>query len=119
MQNEGFTPRPDERVTLIVGSDRPAYLDYEDAVKLANLKFHLCSGHVRTSKDFQIQRLIMRPPKGMVVHHRDEDPFNNRKYNLEVVSNKVHGQRHNIKNKRFGFSKVGTKFKPSIGGQIQ
>lgn len=48
-------------------------------------------------KTFYVHRLIFGPlPKGVVVHHRDEDPENNERDNLQLLpSQRVHMRIHN------------------------
>lgn len=47
--------------------------------------------YAAAKKSILMHRLIMQPPKGMIVHHIDGNGLNNCRYNLEVVT-----QAHNI-----------------------
>jgi hypothetical protein len=45
------------------------------------------NGHVRT---IRLHRLVMNAQTGMDVHHKDCNPFNNRKSNLEEIPEELH-----------------------------
>lgn len=39
-----------------------------------------------------------KPPKGFMIHHIDDDVFNNMPENLELVGRKEHGAKHKVLN---------------------
>ena len=107
MRNKEFAS--DRPVRIDIGRERPAIVDFADAQKLAVLRWHQGSdGYAVCGKEdsFKMHRLIMRPAKGMVVHHRNKDKMDNQRCNLEIVSGNVHTQRHNIRNRRFGIQQI-------------
>jgi hypothetical protein len=118
MRNKEFASgRP---VRIDIGRERPAIVDLQDAQKLATLKWHqdgdgyaVCG----SGGGFAMHRVIMRPAKGMVVHHKNEDRMDNQRSNLEVVSGSIHTQRHKIRNDRFGMYKKKCKYESRCGDE--
>ena len=49
-----------------------------------------CGGNIT------MHRLLTVHPKGLVVHHIDENPLNNQKENLEVLTYSEHQLKHNL-----------------------
>jgi hypothetical protein len=105
MQNKRFAS--DRLVQIDVGREKPTIVDFQDAQKLASLKWRQDGqGYaVCTMRGFSMHRVIMRPARGTVVHHKNRDRMDNRRSNLEIVSSEVHTQRHDIRNYRFGIQK--------------
>ena len=48
----------------------------------------------KTGKRVSMHRLLMNPPKGLVVHHRNNDGLDNRRANLEVTSHRQNTRYH-------------------------
>lgn len=79
-----------------LGHSRYAKVDPEDYEKLSKydwylMKFKNTQYAVRIENGFSIihmHREIMNPPKGMVVHHINNDGCDNRKENLRIVTYK-------------------------------
>lgn len=51
-------------------------------------------GYLQLSKFNLIHRIIAKAPKGMDVHHRNENKLDNRKENLELISPSEHQKYH-------------------------
>lgn len=70
--------------------------DPKDEALVASLKWEITKdGYVRSSTKVDgerfLHRILMKPPKGMEVDHRDGNPLNNRRKNLRVVTHKING----------------------------
>jgi hypothetical protein len=87
-----------------VGAEKPAIVDFEDAPLLSTIKWYRSGKYVRCTSGTSIHRVIMRPPKGFEVHHRNEDPYDNRRCNLVSLPHNVHRQNHHKRDGYFGIS---------------
>lgn len=66
-----------------------AYVDAADYEWLSQWKWHLCSGYAARhdkGKTVLMHRMIMQPPKGMLVDHADGNRSNNCRFNLRVCT---------------------------------
>lgn len=81
------------------GKGLKVILDAEDYDKFKNRKWYLLAGRYAANGHDYLHRLIMNPPSGMVVDHKNHNTLDCRKSNLRVVS-----QADNCKNvKRRGY----------------
>ncbi len=96
----------DTPVLMDVVGDRPAVVDFRDAGLLSTLKWRFDGNYVTTNSYYSMHRLIMRNPKGKVVHHKNEDTFDNRRSNLAVVKRSVHTRYHKVKRGKLGVHKT-------------
>lgn len=65
--------------------------DLEDLDLIKKYKWSNSGGYARASKNgitIRLHRLVMNTPEGRVVDHINNDTMDNRKQNLQVVSNK-------------------------------
>ncbi len=64
-------------------------VNLSDYDMLMHHKWYLNSnGNVENSNKIVMQNLIMNPPKGQIVHHRDYDKLNNTRMNLEILDHR-------------------------------
>lgn len=74
-------------VILADDADAPLLNQYSwFAVKCGPTKLYAHARGHRTGKKVLMHRLLMSPPAGSVVHHRNNDGLDNRRANLEVTS---------------------------------
>lgn len=88
---------------------KDALIDIDDIDKVKNIKWAIAYqkpkdrknfyvlGHRRDYKSVKIHRLVTDCPKNMVVHHINENPLDNRKINLKIMTNKEHISFHHRK----------------------
>ncbi len=77
-------------------------IDVEDIEKIQKYKWSNAGGYARTvidGKTERMHRLIIKPPKGLVVNHINHDTLDNRKVNLEIVT--PNENRKNFQHKLF------------------
>lgn len=58
------------------------------AVPVQNGRFYAHARVPKTGKRILMHRVLMDAPKGMVVHHRNNNGLDNRRANLEVTTNR-------------------------------
>jgi len=102
MPNRRFAPNTP--VLMDVGAKKPAIVDLENAPLLSTIKWYRSNGYVRCTSGASMHRVIMRPPEGTEVHHKNEDPFDNRRCNLVILRHDVHRQNHHRRSGCFGIS---------------
>jgi hypothetical protein len=78
----------------LVGNQHVALVDDDDYERVAAHRWHYTDGYATNSKVGYMHCLIMRPPEGYIVHHKNRNRLDNRKSELEVLTHKEHGQRH-------------------------
>lgn len=71
MSNKGFAS--DRAVLMDVEADRSTVVDLEDALVLSAMRWFRDGKYIATGAGFRIHRVIMRPGKGEVIHHKNED----------------------------------------------
>jgi hypothetical protein len=78
--------------------DKLIVVDYQDAVRLCNIRFYENNNHIRTKRsNFHIAYLILEPEAGYDSHHINDDTYDNRRNNLMVKSHKGHSHLTNRK----------------------
>jgi hypothetical protein len=71
--------------------DKLIVVDYQDAVRLCNIRFYENNNHIKTKRsNFHIAYLILEPEAGYDSHHINDDTYDNRRNNLMVKSHKGH-----------------------------
>lgn len=70
------------------GKGKFAIIDDEDLYKISDRRWYLdCNGYaIDNKKRVRMHRIIMNPPKGMVIDHINHNTLDNRKENLRVCS---------------------------------
>lgn len=70
-------------------------VDDEDFEWMSKLKWKLRpDGYVQLSQFNLLHRIVLTAPKGVHVHHKNEDKLDNRSTNLELITNSEHGKHH-------------------------
>ena len=70
-------------------------VDDKDFVWMSKLKWKLrVDGYVQLSQFNLLHRVVLLAPKGVHVHHKNEDKLDNRSSNLELITNSEHGKHH-------------------------
>ena len=91
--------------TLIACSARTAVIDSEDADRISGYKWYVrrtrynCYAYrikITNGKKFMVwmHRQIMHCPNNMVVHHKNHNGLDNRKENLDLMTEKSHRELH-------------------------
>jgi len=91
--------------TLIKCGDRTVIIDNEDAPRITPYKWYVrrtwynCYAYRiknTTGKPFMVwmHRQIMHCPNNMIVHHKNRNGLDNRKENLELMTEKQHADFH-------------------------
>src|SRR5690242_15474624 len=92
-------------------------VDDEDRLLISNGKVNLCHGYVRVGR-MMLHDLIMRPPAGYEVDHRDGNPLNCRRSNLRIATRSQNNSNRRVsKSNKTGFKGVdrkGNKFRAVI-----
>jgi hypothetical protein len=71
-------------------ADYPLLGDYSWYVcKTANGRFYAHARVRGTEKRVSMHRLLMNPPPELVVHHKNNDGLDNRRFNLQVTTQRV------------------------------
>jgi len=94
--------------TLIACSSRTVVIDSEDANRITPYKWYVrrtrynCYAYRKktaASGSFMVwmHRQIMHCPNNMVVHHINRNGLDNRKENLELMTEKAHAQLHRFR----------------------
>ena len=69
--------------------DRLLLLQYSwHVVKAGSGRLYAYARIKGTKRRISMHRLLMEPPQGMVVHHKNNDGLDNRRANLEVATNR-------------------------------
>lgn len=70
-------------------------VDDKDFLWMSKLKWKLrVDGYVQLSQFNLLHRVVLLAPKGVHVHHKNEDKLDNRSSNLELITNSEHGKHH-------------------------
>lgn len=70
-------------------------IDDKDFEWMAKLKWKLRKdGYIQLSQYNLLHRIVLLAPKGLHVHHKNEDKLDNRSVNLELITNSDHGKHH-------------------------
>ena len=92
------------REIRLVGGDEIALVDDTDYDRLSKHRWVYYIGYALAQvdgKSKRMHRLIMSPPPKMIVHHKNGNKLDNRRANLEVMTNaehvKLHGRYPNLK----------------------
>ena len=87
-------------VKILCGNDeRRIVVDYADAIRICNIKWLRVGTHIVEKNGLQIARVITGVCAGrkLSVHHINGNPFDNRRENMEIMSNELHVHRHRRK----------------------
>lgn len=70
-------------------------VDDKDFEWMSKLKWKLrVDGYVQLSQFNLLHRIVLLAPKGVHVHHKNENKLDNRSANLELITNSEHGKHH-------------------------
>lgn len=94
--------------TLVACGSRTVIIDNEDADRIVGYTWYVrrtrfnCYAYrikIIHGKKFMVwmHRQIMHCPDGMVVHHKNRNGLDNRKENLELMTEKQHAQLHRFR----------------------
>jgi len=86
-------------------------VDKEDYLKIKGKKLYVHHAgqflYARINpKKISLHRMIMKAPRGMVVHHIDRNPLNNRRNNLRVVTIQENLRNQKRPNNKTGYTGV-------------
>lgn len=82
-----------EQVISVSDEDYDLVNQYTWRLKKSANKSYVCTT-IRVNGGFRtvrLHRLIMNPTERQDVHHKDSNPLNNQRYNLECVDHVFHG----------------------------
>jgi hypothetical protein len=82
---------------LFTAVDEEVYNQLFDRCTFSLSKFGYIIGHYKGTKNsFILARFVEDFPIGLLVHHIDENPFDNTKFNLMSITHKRHGEIHKV-----------------------
>ncbi len=78
---------------ISVGNGKFALVDDNDYAYLNKYKWHIVGGYAQTSSrsngnrvNIYMHRMILNPPNGFVVDHKNGNPLDNRRANIRICS---------------------------------
>jgi hypothetical protein len=97
---------------LCCNDEKRIIVKYGDAIRICNIKWLRVGTHIVEKNGLQIGRVITGVCAGrkLSVHHINGNPFDNRRENMEVMSNELHVHGHHRKKNYSGVRKHRRKY---------